>query len=81
MGGNILRVGYRMGFNTIEFVTGRVTGRVSKKAKKGDIRLSDNWFSDNCPALLQLSIMYTCKAAEKKTYKSYILVVLLHRSI
>ena len=51
MGGNILRVGYRMGFNTIEFVTGRVTGRVSKKAKKGDIRLSDNWFSDNCPAL------------------------------
>ena len=40
-----------MGFNTIEFVTGRVTGRVSKKAKKGDIRLSDNWFSDNCPAL------------------------------
>ena len=51
MGGNILRVGYRMGFNTIEFVTGRVTGRVSKKAKKGDIRPSDNWFSDNCPAL------------------------------
>ena len=52
MGGNILRVGYRMGFNTIEFVTGRVTGRVSKKAKKGDIRLSDNWFSDNCPGLV-----------------------------
>ena len=51
MGGNILRVGYRMGFNTIEFVTGRETVRVSKKAKKGDIRLSDNWFSDNCPAL------------------------------
>ena len=55
MGGNILRVGYRMGFNTIEFVTGRVTGRVSKKAKKGDIRLSDNWFSDNCPALVRNS--------------------------
>ena len=50
-----------MGFNTIEFVTGRVTGRVSKKAKKGDIRLSDNWFSDNCPALTDLTTeLFNC---------------------
>ena len=66
MGGNILRVGYRMGFNTIEFVTGRETVRVSKKAKKGDIRLSDNWFSDNCPALVTRSSPFEIIGNKKK---------------
>ena len=29
--------------------------QLTEKAKKGDIRPSDNWFSDNCPALQRIT--------------------------